>query len=37
MPKKLDSIVSSLKKQHPDWPESKVWAIANSTYKKIKR
>ena len=36
MPKKLDDIVSALKRDNPDWPEGKVWAIAQSTYKKMK-
>ena len=36
MPKKLDDIVNSLKRENPTWSESKVWAIAQSTYKKVK-
>ena len=35
MPKKLDDIVSALKRDNPSWPESKVWAIAQCTYKKM--
>jgi hypothetical protein len=35
MPKKLDNIVSALKRDNPNWPEGKVWAIAQSTYKKM--
>jgi hypothetical protein len=36
MPKKLDEIVSALKRDNPSWSEGKVWAIAQSTYKKLK-
>jgi len=36
MPAKLDAIVKALKKKHPDWPESRVWATAQAQYKKIK-
>ena len=34
MPAGVDKIVKALKEQHPDWPDSKVYAIAWSTYKK---
>jgi len=36
MPQKLDDIVKALKKKHPDWPESRVWATAQAQYKKIR-
>jgi len=35
MPRKLDDIVKALKKKHPDWPESRVWATAQKVYKGI--
>jgi hypothetical protein len=34
MPAGVDKIVKALKEQHPSWPDSKVYAIAWSTYKK---
>lgn len=34
MPAAVDKIVRGIKKDHPDWPEEKVWAIAYSVYKK---
>jgi hypothetical protein len=35
MPKKVDDIVAALKRQHPEWSDAKVYAIANATYNKI--
>jgi len=37
MPKKLDDIVTALKRDNPKWPEAKVWAIAQATYKKMNK
>jgi hypothetical protein len=37
VPKELDNIVAALKRDNPSWSESKVWAIAQSTYKKMKK
>lgn len=37
MPAKLDGIVKALKREHPDWSESKIWKIAQTAYKKWKR
>jgi len=37
MPKKLDDIVNALKRDNPSWSDNKVWAIAQATYKKMKR
>jgi hypothetical protein len=37
MPKKVDNIVAALKRDHPDWSESKVYAIANAAYNKMKK
>jgi hypothetical protein len=34
MPKKLDDIVTALKRENPDWPDGKVWAVAQATFKK---
>jgi len=36
MPAKVDEIVKSLKKDNPSWSDSKVYAIAWSTYNKMK-
>lgn len=35
MPKKVDEIVDALRRQHPDWSDEKVYAIANATYNKM--
>lgn len=37
MPKKLDDIVSVLKRENPDWPKGKVWAVAQATFKKMNK
>ncbi len=34
MPAGVDKIVKALKEENPDWPMSKIYAIAWSTYKK---
>lgn len=36
MPKELENIVKTLKKEHPDWDDNKIWAIATSAYQKKK-
>ena len=36
MPKKVEEIVSALEKNHPDWSKSKVYAIANAAYNKMR-
>lgn len=36
MPKKVEEIVAALEREHPSWPKSKIWAIANATYNKMK-
>ena len=33
MPNKVDYIVKALKREHPDWDEEKVWAVAYDTFK----
>jgi hypothetical protein len=35
MPKKVDDIVAALRRQHPDWSDEKLYAIANATYNKM--
>lgn len=37
MPKKVDDIVAALRREHPDWSDAKVYAIANAAYNKLKR
>lgn len=37
MPKKLEEIVAALEGENPSWPRGKVWAIAQSTYKKLNK
>lgn len=37
MPKKVEEIVSALERDHPDWSKSKVYAIANAAYNKMKK
>lgn len=34
MPAGVEKIVDALKREHPDWPKSKIYAIAWSSYKK---
>jgi hypothetical protein len=37
MPKKVEDIVAALKREHPDWPDAKIYAIANAAYNKMKK
>lgn len=37
MPKKVDDIVAALKRDHPDWSDSKIYAIANAAYNKMQK
>lgn len=37
MPAAVDKIVDAIKREHPDYPEDKVWAIAYSTYNKSEK
>jgi hypothetical protein len=37
MPKKVEEIVSALERDHPGWSKSKVYAIANAAYNKMKK
>mgnify|MGYP006288269395 FL=1 len=34
MPAGVEKIVAALKREHPDWPKSKIYAIAWAAYKK---
>lgn len=34
MPKKVDNIVAALKRDNPNWSDSKIYAIANAAYNK---
>jgi hypothetical protein len=36
MPKKVDDIVAALKRDNPSWSDSKIYAIANATYNKMR-
>ena len=36
MPKKVEAIVAALEKENPSWSKSKIYAIANATYNKMK-
>lgn len=33
-PKKVEEIVKELKREHPDWPEDRIWATAYYIYNK---
>jgi hypothetical protein len=37
MPKKVDDIVTALRRENPKWPDGKIYAIANATYNKMKK
>lgn len=34
-PAKLEEIVTALKRENPDWPKSRIYATAWSTYNKM--
>ena len=37
MPKKLDDMVKAISRANPDWSEDRVWATAQSQFKRSKQ
>jgi len=37
MPQKLDEMVKAIARENPKWPKDRVWATAQSRFKKMKQ